>query len=226
MAAEGAKVGIIGRYADTVNGAAEAVRHAGGEAMGVTADVTRRGDVGTAFAQVRETFGPPDILVTAAGMWTSRSILDLTDEDWDSMMAVHVRGTLYCMQAAIPDMIAAGRGRIITVTSPAATVGGGGKTLHYAAAKGSVISMTRSAARELAAHRITVNCISPAARTEMFDTFVAAMPSDAAREAYLGRFLLGVPEPADIAGVFVFLASDAASHITGQVLNADGGLVI
>ncbi|HWM11640.1 MAG TPA: SDR family oxidoreductase [Solirubrobacteraceae bacterium] len=175
-----------------------------------------------------EQLGAPTILVCVGGSLERVPLMASTGESLASMITIHVRSTIVLMQAVVPGMRAAGHGRIVTVSSPGATTGSNTRlsgSVDYSCAKGAIIGLTRSCARELAPDGITVNCVSPAARSDMFEEMVATMPPEAVG-AYLARYPLGVPEPAEIAGVFGFLAGPGASHVTGQVLAADGGLVI
>lgn len=213
LAAAGARVCVVGRRSRPVQAVARHVVDSGGQAIGLRADVRRRADVQRAFAEADVLFGPPEIIVAAAGTWDSVPVAKLTDKDMERMIATHVRGSLYCMQAGLDGMISRGGGRIILVSSAAATVGSRNRALHYAAAKGAVLGMTRAAAKELAVHRIVVNCVVP----------LAARRQEEPEHVAFDDIPLGRPTPEDIAGLFVFLASDAASHITGQVIQASGG---
>ena len=226
MAEEGARVCIVGRSQSNADTTLDIIKQVGGEAIAVTADVRHKSEVERIFDETRKAFGPVDIVVTSAGIWSERALADLSEEDWDEMQGIHVKGTLFCIQAALDDMIERQGGAIITLSSPAATVGARFLCTHYAAAKGAIIGMTKTAAKELAKHHIRVNCVSPAVFTDMSEQLLATYDSDEARQAYYRAFPLGVGEPVDIAGLFVFLASTEGHFITGQILNADGGLVM
>jgi len=178
--------------------------------------------------EAAEQLGPPAILVCAGGSLERTPLMGSTAASLARMIDVHVRSTIVLMQAVVPSMRAQGYGRIVTVSSPGATIGsntGLSGSVDYSCAKGAILGLTRSCARELAPDRITVNCVSPAARSDMFDGMLADMPPEAV-SAYLARYPLGVPLPAQIAALFGFLVSPGAGHITGQVMAADGGLVI
>jgi 3-oxoacyl-[acyl-carrier protein] reductase len=186
------------------------------------ADVADEAATRAAIDEGAAVLGPPTILVANAGILRVTPLADATRESLAEMIDIHVWGTIHCMQALVPTMVEQGYGRIITVSSSGATIGSG--PIDYSSAKGAILGLTRSAARELGPHGITVNCVSPAARTEMLEDFFASIP-EAERPGYFARFPLGVPECEDVAGMFCFLASPSASHVTGQILNVDGGFV-
>ncbi len=195
-------------------------------ALGIDCDVSDRAAVDAAFARVRSDLGPVSILVTAAGIDLFQPLADVTMEDWDRVIAVNLTGTFSCVQAAVPDMVAAKWGRIITIASSSAESGAPNMT-HYTASKGGVISLTRSLAVEFARSGITSNSITPS----ICDT---PMARKAAAEGkvpdvdVLGKMVpvgrAGTPE--DIAEAASFLASDGASYVTGQILGVSGGMRI
>jgi 3-oxoacyl-[acyl-carrier protein] reductase len=147
----------------------------------------------------------------------------MTAAQWDAVLGVHLPGSFNGLQAVAPAMIGQRYGRVINVTSTAGMLGTIGQ-INYSAAKSGILGLTKSAARELAQHGITVNAIAPGAATPMTETI---RTDERFREKYLARIPLGRwAEPTEIAPVFVFFASDASSYVTGQVLAADGGMTI
>jgi 2-hydroxycyclohexanecarboxyl-CoA dehydrogenase len=200
----------------------------GGErrAVGVECDVADRASVTTAFEQVRRELGPVHILVTSAGIESFTPALDISAELWDRILAVNLTGTFSCVQAALPDMLTARWGRIVTIASSSAQ-SGAPSMAHYAASKGGVISLTKALAVELARQGITVNTIPPslvdtpmARKAEAAGDFIGV--DVVAPMVPVGR--AGTPD--DIAAACGFLCSDAAEYITGQVIGVNGGMYI
>jgi NAD(P)-dependent dehydrogenase (short-subunit alcohol dehydrogenase family) len=197
----------------------------GATAIGVTVDVAARDSIDRAFDAVREAFGPIEILVTSAAVAGFVPFAAITADDWERTLAVNLTGTFHCLQAALPDMVAAGWGRIVTLSS-AAGQNGSPRQGHYAASKGGVIALTKTVALEYAAKGITANTVPPyTVDTPMLRAAQAA--NDIADTATLARFIparrLGTPD--DIAAVCAFLCSDDAGYITGQIVAANGGAV-
>ena len=193
-------------------------------------DVARRRDVDDVFARVVDALGGLDVLVHAAGIERGAPAEEITEEDWDRVFAVNVKGTVFTNQAAFRHMRDRG-GRIINFGSGAAIRGQRGAA-HYAASKGAVMAWTRTVAQEWARHRITVNAIVPAIWTPMYDAHRARMSEeertihDLAMQHVIplgGR--LGDPD-GDLAPVMVFLAGEGARFVTGQAIAIDGGMIM
>ena len=224
--ARGHRVAVLdidGTAAETV---ADDLRGRGADALACRADVADRASVDDAIGTVRRELGPVEILVTSAGISLFEPFLDITLESWNRIIEVNLTGTFHCVQATIPDMVAAEWGRIVTISSSSAQRGSP-RMAHYAASKGGVITLTKTLAREFAPYGITVNNIPPSAiETPMQHQAQADghLPSNEtmAKTVPLGR--LGTGD--DIAAACVFLCSDEAGYITGQVLGVNGGSVL
>ncbi|WP_216894372.1 SDR family NAD(P)-dependent oxidoreductase [Nocardia alni] len=205
---------------------AEEVRLLGVQAVAVGVDVTDRPAVEEAFAKTRSELGPVGILVTSAGQVGFDTFTEISWESWQRLIDVNLNGTFHCCQVAIPDMVEAGWGRIVTISSSSAQRGSP-RMVHYAAAKGAVITLTKSLAREYATAGITANSIPPSGiETEMQHQSQAEghLPPN---EVMAGSIPLGhLGTPADIAAAAGFLASEQAGFITGQVLGVNGGAVL
>ncbi|MEZ0363142.1 SDR family NAD(P)-dependent oxidoreductase [Mycobacterium sp. pUA109] len=205
---------------------ADELRSAGAVALGVAADVTDRSAVDEAFAKVRSELGPVAVLVTSAGVFGYSAFADITPAEWARIIDVNLTGTFHCCQAALPDMVTAGWGRIVMISSSSAQRGSP-FAAHYAASKGAVITLTKSLAREYAAHGITVNNIPPSGiETPMQHQSQAAgyLPPNEQIAANIPVGHLGTG--ADIAAAAGFLCSPEAGFITGQVLGVNGGAVM
>ena len=218
--AAGAKVAVV----DVQLANAEKVAASlGDSAMACACDVSDRAQVDATVAAVNQRWGRVDILVNNAGITRPAMLHKMTMEQWHLVLRVHLDGSFYFLQAVSTGMIARKYGRVINVTSTAGLLGTIGQA-NYSAAKAAIVGLTMSGAKELGRHGITVNAVAPAAATPMTETI---RTDERFKEKYLERIPLGRwAEPAEIAPVFVFLASDDASYVTGQVLAADGGLTI
>jgi NAD(P)-dependent dehydrogenase (short-subunit alcohol dehydrogenase family) len=229
MAAAGAAVVVTGRDASKIDNVVKEITGSGGTAIGRAADVSQRAEVRELVDATVKAFGHVDILVNnAIARRRTRSFLDMTDEDWDVVLATGLKGTFNCIQAAAPQMMERRYGKIINISSSSAMGGSSGPNecnANYAATKAAIIQLTKTFARDFGPYGINVNCISPGAiRTAESLTkrsAEAAAQHAALREklAVLGR--MGKPE--EIADLTVFLASDESSFITGQNIVADGG---
>jgi 3-oxoacyl-[acyl-carrier protein] reductase len=203
------------------NDVVEAVRSMGSQAVAAKADVSKKSEVEQLVLTAIETFGGLDILVNNAGFTRPSMMLKMTEDQWDQVIDIHLKGAFLCSQAAANHMKEKKRGKIINVTSVAGLVGTVGQ-INYSAAKGGVISMTKSLARELARYGICANVISLGiVATDMTEKIRS---DEKLRDIYMNRILLKrFAESDDIAPAFVFLASDDSNYITGQLLCVDGG---
>ena len=224
FAADGHRVVILDRQG--AEAAAEELAGEGAAALAVDVDVADRQSVAAGFDRLRAEFGPVEILVTSAGVEAFTPVLDITDEGWDRIIGINLTGTFTCVQAALPDMIGAGWGRIVTISSSSAQ-SGAPNMAHYAASKGGVIGLTKALAVELARSGITVNTIPPS----LVDTPMARQAE--ADGDFPGVDVVGpmVPlgragTPADIAAACSFLCSEGGSYITGQLIGVNGGMYI
>jgi 2-hydroxycyclohexanecarboxyl-CoA dehydrogenase len=223
LAGQGHRVALLDLRGDAVERAAEEVRAGGARAVAAEVDVSDRGAVDDALRKVRSELGPVGIMVTSAGLDAFESFTDITVEAWERMLAVNLTGTFHCLQAAVPDMLAAGWGRIVTISSSSAQ-SGAARMAHYVASKGGVVGLTKALAVELAPHGITVNTIPPGfIDTPMARRAEAAgdLPSIDAVAARTPVRRAGTPD--DVAAACAFLCSDDAGYITGQLIGVNGG---
>jgi 3-oxoacyl-[acyl-carrier protein] reductase len=219
---EGAKVVV--NYASSEDAAREVVREIlsmGSQAIAVKADVALRSDVERLVSAAIETFQRLDILVNNAGFTRPAMLLKMTEEEWDAVVDLHLKGAFLCSQAAGRQMKEQNSGKIINVMSVAGLVGTVGQ-INYSAAKGGILSMTKSTARELARYNVCANVISLGiVATDMTEKIRS---DEKLKEIYMNRILLKrFAEPDDISPAFVFLAADESNYITGQLLCVDGG---
>jgi NAD(P)-dependent dehydrogenase (short-subunit alcohol dehydrogenase family) len=226
LATDGHAVAILDRNRPAADAAAVDLRAEGAQATAVEVDVADRASVDAALSAVRAELGPIGILVTCAGIESFDKLLEITAETWDRIIAVNLTGTFACVQASVPDMLAAGWGRVVTISSSSAQ-SGAPDMAHYAASKGGVIALTKALAVDLARRGITVNTIAPS----LVDTPMARA-AEAAGD-FPGVDVVGpmVPlgragTPADIAAACSYLCSDGGAYVTGQVIGVNGGMYI
>src|SRR5580700_4756969 len=222
LAGQGHRIGVLDIDGAAATSVAAEITGSGGTAAASVVDVSERAAIDTALGEVRSALGPVEIMVTSAGIEGFTDFLDITAEAWDRMMAVNLTGTSHCLQAAVPDMIEARWGRIVTISSSSAQ-SGTRRMSHYVASKGGVVAFTKALALDLAPHQITVNTIPPG----VIDTPMMRRPIDAGTmnvDAVIARAPLGrLGTPEDIAAACVFLCSEEAGYITGQQINVNGG---
>ncbi|MBI3454550.1 MAG: SDR family oxidoreductase [Candidatus Rokubacteria bacterium] len=224
LAEAGARVAILDLDDAAATRVAEEIQAVGRPALAVPVDVTSRASIGAAFDGIEAQWEIPRILITCAGIIGTTRLLALTDEEWDRVLAVNLKGTFLCVQRAVAAMSRVQDGRIVTIASDTGKRGGGRiSTSHYAASKAGVIAFTRSVARELAGGSIRINCICPGPTdTPVHAPLSPEFREQLARTIPMGRFA----RPEEIAAAVVFLVSDAASYIYGETLNVDGGVLM
>ena len=215
----GARVAITGREAARAESAAAAI---GERARGYGCDVAAADQVEAAVAAAERELGPIDILVNNAGLTRDNILLRLSEADWDAVLDANLKGAFHTTRAVIKGMMKRRSGRIVNITSVVGLTGNKGQA-NYAASKAGLIGFTKSVAKEYASRGVLANCIAPGfIETDM----TAALPEDA-RATLLEDIALGrLGRPEDVAGAVLFLASDLAGYITGQVIVVDGGMVI
>jgi 3-oxoacyl-[acyl-carrier protein] reductase len=219
MHGAGAKVAIVGR---NVERASQVAAELGDRAAGVGCDVAVADQVEAALAASDSALGPVDILVNNAGLTRDNLLLRLTDADWDAVLDANLKGAFHTTRVAIKGMMKRRSGRIINITSIVGLSGNKGQA-NYAASKAGLIGFTKSVAKEYAGRGILANCIAPG----YIETDMTSGLPDAAKATLLQGIALGrLGRSEDVAGAALFLASDLAAYITGQVLVVDGGLVI
>lgn len=233
LAEAGATVVAVDINQKTADDTAAAIAALGRPSLAVTADLGDVAAINRAFDVAITKFGRVDTLVNNAGVTRRAYIMDLTDEDWDRIHRINAKGVFFCLQRAARDMIPRRDGRIINIASIAGKGFEGTSNAVYAASKGAVIALTKTAAQQLGRHNITVNAVCPG----VVKTAIVAemMRIDAEKQGITvedaeKRFIAGIPlrranEPDDIADMIVFLASPGARNVTGQSLNVDGGLI-
>jgi 2-hydroxycyclohexanecarboxyl-CoA dehydrogenase len=223
LATIGHRVALLDLDGAAATGAADDLRRADLAALGLAVDVTDRAAVDAAMATVRTELGPIEIMVTSAGFDEFESFTDITIDAWERMLAINLTGTFHCVQSAIPDMVSAGWGRVVTISSSSAQ-SGAVRMAHYVASKGGVVGLTKALALEYAPHGITVNSIPPGfIDTPMVRRAEARgdLPSIDAVVARTPVRRAGTPD--DIAAACAFVCSEEAGYITGQLIGVNGG---
>ncbi len=198
------------------------VAAAGGSAAGISINVASKEEVTAFFEKIAGETDRIDVLVNNAGITKDGLLVRMNENDWDDVISVNLKGTFYCTKIAAKTMMKQRYGRIINIASIVGVTGNAGQA-NYAASKAGIIGLTKTAAKELAPRNITVNAIAPG----FIETDMTAVLSDKAKEAMLGQVPLGrAGKPEDVAAAVLFLASEGASYITGQVIHVSGGMYV
>jgi 2-hydroxycyclohexanecarboxyl-CoA dehydrogenase len=226
LAREGMAVGVLDINLEGCERVVAEIVAAGGKAIALQANIANRNQVIAALAKLREAFGPVTVLVNNAAIVDFRSFEEITDEHWNRMFEINVKGTFVVTQVVLPDMKAARWGRIVNISSSSAQTGTGSQ-VHYSASKGAVVSFTRSLAEALGPMGITVNNIPPGSvmNTLMSEANKERFPIsvETLRQSLPVR-RTGVPE--DIAGACAWLVSEETGYVTGQTISVNGGRVV
>jgi 3-oxoacyl-(acyl-carrier-protein) reductase len=222
LAVLGADVVINDVSQPDADATAQKVRLLGRQSLSIVASVADREDVRAMFDQIQSRLGGIDILVNNAGITRDGLLLKMTEDQWDQVMAVNLKGVFNCCQCAAAMMADRRYGKIVNIASASAQMGNIGQ-VNYAASKGGVISLTKTLAKELARFNINVNAVAPG----FIETPMTAKVPDKVRDQLVRQIPLGrAGTPEDVAQAACFLASDAAAYITGQVLSCNGGMVV
>jgi 3-oxoacyl-[acyl-carrier protein] reductase len=207
---------------DSVNDTVKEIEQSGVKALGFKVDVTNAEDVAYLFDETMKAFARVDVLVNNAGINRDNLLIRMQENEWDTVIAVNLKGCFNCLKAAAKIMMKQRSGKIVNISSVVGVMGNVGQA-NYAASKGGVISLTKSAAKELAARNITVNAVAPG----YIETAMTKNLSDNVKNAFMNLIpLKRAGQPEDVANVVSFLVSPAADYITGQIIHIDGGMVM
>ena len=219
LAEVGATV-VVNDIAESAQGVAEEIRAMNRQSLAILADVSSSPDVARMVETTVDTYGKVDILVNNAGILCDRLVVRMSDEDWDRVLNVNLKGVFLCTRAVLKHMVEQRRGRIISITSIVGMTGNPGQA-NYASSKAGIIGFTRTIAREMASRGITANAVAPG----FMDTDMTRQLSESRRQEFIAHVPLGyLGSPRDVAEAVAFLASEEARYINGQVLNVDGGV--
>lgn len=222
LAADGAKVGIVDLMESGVETAQEIEKALGVQTTFVKADISKEDEAKAAVAEVEKALGPLQILVNNAGITRDGLVLIMSENDWDAVLTVNLKGSFLMSKAALRGMVKRRNGSIISISSVVARRGNAGQ-VNYSAAKAGLIGLTKSLAREVASRNVRVNAVAPG----YIETEMTAALDEKSRKALIDSIPLGrIGTPEAIADAVAFLAGDTASFVTGAVLAVDGGLGI
>lgn len=222
LAQEQARLAIVDILLENAEATAEEFRQQGVDAKAYAANVADKASVDAMVAEVMKDFGQIDILINNAGITRDGLLMRMKEADWDSVMAVNLKGTFLCTQAVIKPMAKSRYGKIVNIASVVGVMGNAGQA-NYSASKAGVIGFTKSVAREYAARNIYVNAVAPG----FIQTEMTHVLSDEAKDMFLRNIPLNRPgSPQDVANVVAFLAGPDSDYVTGQVINIDGGMIM
>ena len=222
LAEAGAKIVISDLNVEAGKETVKEINDMGREAIWVEADVSKSDQANLLIETTQEKFGRLDILVNNAGITRDNLLMRMSEDEWDSVIAVNLKGTYNCIRAATKIFMKQRTGRIINIASVVGQMGNAGQA-NYASSKAGVIGLTKSVAKEFAARNILVNAVAPG----FIETAMTEKLPEKAREMLLQLIPLAkLGQPEDVAKVVLFLSSSRSSYITGQVINVDGGMVM
>lgn len=222
LAADGCSIVIADILKDVAEESAALLSKDGIDSMAVAGDVSKPDDVESMFNSAADKFGGIDILVNNAGVTRDNFLARMSEQEWDLVMNINLKGSYLCSKAAAKGMMKKRWGRIVNISSVVGIMGNAGQA-NYSASKAGLIGFTKSLAKELAGRNITVNAVAPG----YIETEMTGKLPEAAREAFLTRIpLKRAGTPNDVAGIVSFLTSESADYVTGQVINCDGGMVM
>lgn len=222
LASYGVNIALSDIVLEGMKETVEAIQALGSRAMAAESDVTQLESMEQLVDTVSKAFGTIDILVNNAGITRDNLLIRMKEEEWDTVLAVNLKGTFNGTKAVARTMMKQRSGRIINIASVVGVMGNAGQA-NYAASKAGIIGLTKTTAKELAPRGITANAIAPG----FFETKMTEELPDSAKEAFLKAIpLRRAGKPEDVADVVAFLASDSAAYITGQVIHIDGGMVM
>ncbi len=229
LAREGADLVLTDIEVEGTQAIAEEIRASGRRALALRTDITREDQVQAVVAAALEEHGRIDVLVNNAGVTRLHPILEISAEEWDRILAVNLKGAFLCTKAVLPTMIRQRYGRIVSIASHVAEQGAGGVVgAHYAASKAGILGLMKTVARQMAPYGITSNAVAPGPiDTDFTRDYETPEQAFRRRSALVPKLPLGrLGEPREVAEAVLFLASDGASYITGEVLDVNGGLHI
>lgn len=223
VAQNGARVALCDIDEQSISKVADDINQSGDEAIAIRANITIWNDVERIVHEVKNEFGTVNILVNNAGILQVAQIEEISSDDWDHVLAVNLKGAFLCAKAVMPILKEKREGTIINISSIGGKIGGISAGANYCASKAGVISLTKSLAKQLASFKVTANCIAPGPLdTEMFQSYSPEQKKNIISHIPLGRII----QPQSVANMVVFLASDLAKDITGEIIDIDGGMTM